>query len=404
MKILVNCYACSPYQGSEPGMGWNFVKCLSRMHELHIITESKFQPDLDRYFTEHPNEKPFFSFYYIRKSRHKRLRKIWPPSYYWFYNAWQRKAYRLALALEKKENFDIIHQLNMVGYREPGYLWKINKPVVWGPIGGMGITPWCMLPSMGFKGMLFYASRNLINMWQMRFDCRVKNAMMKSSSLIAATSEQRDYIKALYNKESIVIPEVGLYGESSFSIAQRKEGEKFRICWSGLHIPRKSLNLLIESIACLNRDDIELHVIGGGPLTNKWKSKASCLGLKSIIWYGWKNHSDAMDILKTCHVFCITSLWDLTSTVLLESLSLGLPVIALDHCGFGNVITDECGIKIGIKCKKQVVRDISKAIEMLAGNELLRRRLSEGAIKRAQFYNWEDKARLLNNIYEQCVR
>lgn len=43
MRILVNCYACSPYKGSEPGMGWNFVKGLSKYHELFILTESKFK-------------------------------------------------------------------------------------------------------------------------------------------------------------------------------------------------------------------------------------------------------------------------------------------------------------------------------------------------------------------------
>ena len=92
MKILINCYACSPYKGSEPGMGWNFIKSLCRLHELHIITESKFQQDLNQYFEEHPEEKPFYHFYFIEKERHKKLRKIWPPSYYWFYKAWQKKA------------------------------------------------------------------------------------------------------------------------------------------------------------------------------------------------------------------------------------------------------------------------------------------------------------------------
>lgn len=60
MKVLVNCYACSPYQGSEPGMGWNFVSNLSRMHELHILTECKFKEDIDKYFEEHPEEKALY--------------------------------------------------------------------------------------------------------------------------------------------------------------------------------------------------------------------------------------------------------------------------------------------------------------------------------------------------------
>jgi hypothetical protein len=29
--------------------------------------------------------------------------------------------------------------LNMIGYREPGYLWKLNVPFVWGPMGGTNV-------------------------------------------------------------------------------------------------------------------------------------------------------------------------------------------------------------------------------------------------------------------------
>lgn len=65
MRILVNCYACSPYKGSEPGMGWNFVKGLSKYHELFILTESKFKDDLDRYFATNPDEKNNKHFFFI---------------------------------------------------------------------------------------------------------------------------------------------------------------------------------------------------------------------------------------------------------------------------------------------------------------------------------------------------
>ena len=85
MKILVSCYACTPYKGSEPGMGWKFVNSLSKYHELYVITETKFKPDLERYFSEHPENQSRFHFFFIQKDRHKKLRKIWPPSYYWFY-------------------------------------------------------------------------------------------------------------------------------------------------------------------------------------------------------------------------------------------------------------------------------------------------------------------------------
>lgn len=381
-------------------MGWNFVKCLSPLYELHIITESKFKADLDRYFTEHLEEQSYYRFYFIEKSRHKSLRKIWPPSYYWFYKAWQKKAYKLAMALDEKEHFDVIHQLNMVGYREPGYLWKIDKPLVWGPIGGFGFTPWKMLPSMGLKGCVYYFSRNIINLWQMYTSKRVKLAMKRADAIISATQSQHDYIHKLYNRESTIIAEVGLQDIGIIDVNERKVDEPLRICWSGQHTPGKALNLLLKALALRGKTDIELHVVGEGSETDKWKRLANSLGLQEIVWHGWVDKDKAHHIMKSCHLLCITSLKDLTSTVLLEGLSYALPVIALDHCGFSNVITDDCGRKIPIKNEKQVIHDLSCAISEMVDDESLRYRLAEGALQRAKDYNWEDKAKIITEIYE----
>lgn len=210
MKVLVNCYACSPYKGSEPGMGWNFVRCLSQYHELHVITESKFQLDLERYLSGHPEYRNNLTFYYIKRERHQLLRKIWPPSYYWYYRDWQRKAFSLAQELHKCQHFNLVHQLNMIGYREPGYLYKMDIPFIWGPIGGFNITPWQLLSLMGVYGSLFYACRNLINLCQMYFSVRVRQAVKRSRCLIAATTGDDRVIYKLYRRNSILISEVGV--------------------------------------------------------------------------------------------------------------------------------------------------------------------------------------------------
>lgn len=400
MKVLVSCYACSPYKGSEPGMGWNFVNALSKRHELHIITEEKFEKELERYFQEHPECSSDFHFYYIKRKRLKTLRKIWPPSYYWTYKLWQKKVYVEALKLDEKEHFDIVHQLNMVTYREPGYLWRMNIPFVWGPIGGFDISPWCMLTSMGMMGCLHYFCRNIINGWQMHHSKRVKEAMGKADYLISATRTQQYKIKQLFGKDSVIISEVGLETEVNNIISSRISGENLKICWSGQHTPGKSLNLLLEALALIKRQDVELHVLGRGSQTKKWMKQSKKLGIGNIIWYGWVERKNALEIMQGCHLFCITSLSDLTSTVLLEALSCGLPVIALDHCGFSNVINDSCGKKIAIHSKEQVVKELSAAISDMANNESLRIQLANGARQRALDFNWEDKAKTISRIYE----
>lgn len=403
MRILVNCYACSPYKGSEPGMGWNFVKCLSRYHELHVITESKFQQDLERYFIENPSEKKYYKFYFLKRERHNTLRRIYPPSYYWFYKKWQKEALKLSKKLDKKYDFDIVHQLNMIGYREPGYLYKLNKPFVWGPIGGFNITPWKLLYTMGCYGCIFYLSRNIINVFQMHQAKRVSTAIESSKVLISATQEDHDKIVKLWKKDSYIIPEVGFTSLNEDVEIKQRDG-RLRICWSGLHIPRKSLNFLLEAVSsCRNKDNIELHIIGDGKCNKKWKKLAKTLDVKNIIWYGWVDRGKALNIMKNSHVFAITSLSDATSTVLLEALSLGLPVITLNHLGFANVVTDNCGIKVNPDSHKQLVSDMAMAIDKLHENEDLRQKLSKGAVARSKEFAWDKKAETINNIYSQIT-
>ena len=404
MKLLLSCYACSPYQGSEPGMGWNFVHCLAPMHELHIITESKYKADLDRYFSEHPNEKHLFHFYFLPRKRYNVLRKIWPPSYYWFYRLWQRKVLTFAKDLDAKEHFDVIHALNMAGYREPGFLYKLGKPLVWGPVGGFCISPWCLLPSMGLYGMIYYGARNLINLWQMHHKQTPRKMAHKADAIIAATQDNHDAIAALWNRESTIIPEVGLVANQSEVTINKREGV-LKLCWSGQHTPAKTLNLLLEALALVsNPQNMELHVIGQGRSTACWKKQAHRLQLNNIIWHGWVKREEALFIMRQCHVFCITSVADLTSSVLLEALSLGLPVVTLNLFGFSNVVTEKCGIKIDVHSEQQVISDIAAAINTIANNEPIRIRMAHDALLRAKDYTWEDKAKQISQLYTYAIQ
>lgn len=47
-----------------------------------------------------------------------------------------RDAYKLACTLHQENPFDVAHQLGPIGFRNPGYLWKLNCRTIWGPIGG----------------------------------------------------------------------------------------------------------------------------------------------------------------------------------------------------------------------------------------------------------------------------
>lgn len=386
-------------------MGWSFVSGLSKHHEVHVITEKeKWEKEIETYLEEHNITN--IHFYFIQKKRHRTLRKIWPPSYYWFYKIWQKKAYALAEKLDKKENFDVIHQLNMVGYREPGFLWKIDKPFVWGPIGGTQNVPWHLFAVLNAYGKLFYGGRNVINTIQKHFLNRPKLAAKKKQlALIAATPDIKKDIKKLWGRNSEIITEVGANNFLNITPSHRNENEVFKIVWSGQHTSGKALNILLHSLALLDtKVNWELDVLGVGKETKIWKQLSERLNIsEQCNWHGWLPKHDAMHTMQKAHVLCITSLKDLTSTVTIEAVTFGLPVICLNHCGFAHVIDQSCGIKIDLKSLKNIRSDFKHAIEKLYDDEDYRKKLSEGALHRAKDFSWEKKIEKLNSIYTDLL-
>ena len=403
LKILVSAYACSPYKGSEPGVGWGFVTELAKHHDLWVIVEEeKSRDDIERFLGEYPDFGRTVRFFFLHKQRNRLLRKLWPPSYYWYYRRWHWDALQLAQRLHRLIGFDLAHQLTMVGFREPGCLWQLGLPFVWGPIGGMGYFPWRFFPVVGGKGACYYLGYNLMNFFHSHFLARPREAARAAANgLLAATPENQDGALAHWGCRSTVVSEVGLPGVVAVAIPQRQDKDSLRLVWTGQHTTGKALNLALTALSLIPQDvSWELHVLGKGERTDVWKNLAENLRINDRCFFqGWLERHKALEIMGNSHVMLITSLRDLTSTVTIEALALGLPIICLDHCGFAHVVNDQCGIKVPVTTPSEVVKGIATATERLARDEDLRRRLAEGAITRARDFAWERKAEVVNRIY-----
>ncbi len=403
LKVLLGCYACDPGYGSEPGMGWNFVSNIAKHHDVHaIVEEGEFKETLTKFAAEHPEKVQNITFHFVRRTHHETLRKFWPPSYYWFYRSWHRRAYKLAKELDNKENFDIVHQVTISGFREPGFLWKLGKPFIWGPLGGFTDTPWCLLGSLGLGGALHFAVRNVLNGIQKRFGLSCRAAARHSAAILTSTTKAVEEIKRFWGREAVLMNEVGLEtGHTTYQPQDHEPGTPLRICWAGEHIPRKALDLLLHALPHC-KEKMELHVLSKGPRMEAWKQLTHKLGLDNIVaFHGFVPREEAFRIMSSSHVFCITSVREDTSTVVFEAFRYGLPIIAMDHCGFSTVIDETSGIKIPINSRNQVISDYARHLDTLATDENYRQALSAGALKRCQHFTWDAKMEVLNKIYSQ---
>lgn len=415
LKVLVSAFACNPYCGSEEGVGWGWVIALAERHDLWIITADFHRLSIEKAIQDTPQFFSHLKFHFITPepwhfSPTKGWRfiegSIFKPIMNGAYRLWQRDAFQIAKELHREIKFDIVHQLTYVGFRFPGHLWKLDLPFVCGPIGGLENTPWRFLPKFGFNGYLYYACRNIINSIDKRFLPGPKKAFIRArGGIIAATNGIRKEILRWYGVESEVICEIGPPSEVTQDHSLREPGELLNLSWSGQHLPGKALPLLLHAIAKVPTDlKWQLDILGNGPCNKKWQRNAGKLGMNNRCkWHGKLPRTGAIRRVHRSHLFIITSMKDLTSTVLLEALSQGVPVICPDHCGFTDVVTEDCGIKIAVKTPRQFATDLAAAITLLAKDEEKRRRLAKGALRRIEDFSWEEKAKQINLIYHRMV-
>ena len=402
-KILVNAYAVSPEMGSEPGMGWNWCVHMAVDHELFILTEGEFRDRIEVALPALPQGKNMH-FHYLPVS--DRIRKMcWNQGdwrFYWHYRKWQKRALALARELCARERIDVIHQLNMVGFREPGFLWKIpGIRYIWGPVGGMSQVPMAFFRDAPCGVRLKMRLKNAINGIQMNASHRVRKAAARADAVICATADERRRFGKWFDKPFPVIPETGLEQEEVLPRLPARD-DRFHIVWAGRFVARKQLGLALRILARLEPEDIVLDVLGSGSPEEeaRYRALAEKLGVTDrVVWHGAVPYAEVLDRMRSSQLFLFTSVHEVTSTVIMEAISAGLPIVCFDVCGFGPVVDESVGRKVPCIGPEQAVRDFTAAILRLYHHPEEREAMATGARERLKLFTWTCKMQQLNQLY-----
>lgn len=404
IKVLVNSYACSPNMGSEPGLGWNWVMHLARHCELFIITEGEFRDKIEQ-TVPLLEQKRNMHFYYLPLE--DRIRKMcWNQGdwrFYYYYKKWQKRAANLVRDICKQEKIDILHQLNMIGFREPGYLWQVSQetgiPFVWGPVDAKESFPLAYTQGESWKTRAFYWTKNLITKWQLKHSYRVHEAVYTASLVLAASSNSVKSFRKYYSLESILMNETGTSLSNDDVGISHNQGTTFDILWVGKMDFRKQLGLAIRSVALTNQHQIRLHIVGDGNAV-PYKHEAEKLGIaEQCYFHGSISHQDVQQLMQESDLLFFTSVAEGTPHVVLEAIRNHLPILCFDTCGQGDCVTDSIGIKIPLTNPTQSVKDFSEQILFYFHHKDVLAQLSVNCQKRAEALSWEHKAKQMVALY-----
>jgi glycosyltransferase involved in cell wall biosynthesis len=405
-RLLLVAYLCSPCRGSEQGVGWQRAVQAARFMDTWVLCkQQRSEEDIARFLAEN-GPIPGLRFSYLPLTAPELLLKDIPGFYYLVYHLWQRRAYRRALALHRELAFDLAHQVTIGSFREPGYLWKLGIPFLWGPIGGTQNYPAAMFPMAGPRGTIAESARTLLNRLQLRLTPRIRKAVARADILLAANSTGVRDLERRFHRRATLELDVGCtaLGPDKPPRGQGSERE-LRILWSGVFGHRKALHILLHALAGVGPPPAyTLRILGSGPLERRWRRLARRLGVeRRCQWLGWLTHAEAHGHYLWADVFAFTSLRDTCGTVVLEALSNGVPVICLDHQGAGDVVTPSSGVKIPVTDPATVIRGFRQALIDLGTHPARLDELSRGARERAREYLWDRKGEKMAALYRSVI-
>lgn len=409
MKILISAYACEPFKGSEPGVGWNIVMELSKYSLLCVLTRANNKEVIEKYLDRNHIKNITFVYYDLPNwlKKFKRGNR----GVHWYYYLWQIGVYLKAKKLQQNINFDLAHHLTFVNYWMPSFLPLLKIPFVWGPIGGADTTPDNFVKTYSLRGKIYEFGKRLVR-WIFEHDPFVRMDVKHADTTIAVTPKTKERIKKLGAKKIVILSQVGM------SISEIKKIEKLKsntkrnnrtiyfisignlIHLKGFHISIKAFSTLYE-----NLKNVKYIIVGSGPEHKRLKKLVNKLGVAEMVnFIGKLPREQVLEKLVSCDVLVHPSLHDSGAFVCSEAMAAGLPVICLDVGGPALQVTEETGFKIPAHTPEQVINDMAEAMYKLAINPELRKKMGDAGRRRVEeHFTWEMKAGFINKIYQEVL-
>ena len=400
--ILATTYAVNPFKGSEDGMGWNFVCQIARNNKVIAITRENNQPHIEKYMLENPSEVyeniqflyfdlPYWMRFWKKGGRGAML-------YYWM---WQKGI--VSFIKKQNVNFDIVHNVNFHNDWTPSYLWKLNKPFIWGPIGHHPEIPKQYLAPFNKSYFIKDKLTWWIKQYFWNFSFSLKKTVNKADYVLCMNSSVAEILK-LKKEKYQVIPSVAT---EDFGCEKQVENDSFTLISAGRLVPLKGFDLSILAFAKFfkglseaEKSKAKLIIVGSGPEKGLLKQMCKDNSIENNVEFiKWIDRVDLLEIYKKSTAFLFPS-HEGAGMVVAEALSFGLPVICLDNCGPGEFISEKSGIAVKMGDYNFTVNGLSDAILKIYSNKELAQKMSDEArVHFEQNFKWDRRGDQLKDIY-----
>lgn len=235
--------------------------------------------------------------------------------------------------------------------------------------------------------------------------------LRQADAVIALTEEMRERIRNAYHREDgiFVIPhgvELGKFDNLSREVArsqlQLRPDEKV-ILFVGSLRPVKGVNYLIQAMETIKKGvpKARLMLVGDGPDRETLEGLARELHLAdSMSFIGRMPNERIPEYMAASDVFVLPSLSEGFSTVILEAMASGLPIVATRVGDMRQVIEEGYN---GFLVEPRNPSQIAEKVLLLLEDEQLRERMSQRSREKVTTYSWDSTISKLLDVYSKVT-
>lgn len=404
MNILLSAYACEPFKGSEPAVGWNWAQELSKQgHKVYVVTRKNNESNINKYYKNKPKKIKFIYYdlpnlfikLFSRKGKSNQLSFL-----YFFF--WQIGIYFVIKSYIKKIKFDYIHHVTFVSLRYPSFLCYLNVPFLLGPVAGGDKVPIKLRKKFFLKNKLFEYFRDLIN-YLIKFSPLHTYMFRNCKKIFYNSNETKELIPRKFYHKSKKMLAISI-DENEISKKPQEIKKKINICYIGRLEQLKGIDILIDTFYLIKskNKNVNFNIVGTGTHDLQIKKKINNLKLgKDIKWQKYMPRIKLLRFYKQNNFLIFPSLRDSGGMVLLEAMSKGTVVAGLNIGGPNEIIDKYTGIKINTKnySYNDIIKKLSNEILLLINNKKKYKQISKNCLNRVNEFSMKKK---INYIYKKC--
>ena len=366
MKILMSALACEPGKGSELEVGFRAMLAAASQHDVWVLTNSDTIPAVRRAIEGRPESDSIQLVGVDFGVDEEGIGRLTVPGFHVYYDRWQRRAAVRALELDRQIDFDVVHHATLAAYWARTGVAVVDKPLVWGPVGGGVESPLSLLGELGWRGLLEDTGRVIAR----RFLGRFGPARLAQRRAVVTFAQNAPTLEKIRTSGRISV----MTNATVVDLRDlRPAGDRTReVFFVGRLVHWKGPLLALRAFRHVQHSGAKLVFCGDGPERARMQRAAQRWGITDRVQFpGWLSRDVLMSRLATAGALLHPALHEEAGLCVAEALALGTPAVCLDHGGPAEILRqwpDTPSAAIPLGSPETTARRLAHAIDQFLAN------------------------------------